>query len=103
MGITNKNKYIVSFKKDLVTFLNIHPTCRTLYDLKNFIILNTKYDIKSDLIELSKSYKIFFSIDNDTIYLSSLLSIIVLKYINNNLPNILYYQYYQKPIEIIEL
>jgi hypothetical protein len=94
-------KHALLFNRNLVAFLNIPSNCVTLYELKNIIILNTKYNNKTDMIELTDEYKRFFSIHNNKIHLTSLMSIIVLKYINNNIPNnINYYEYYQEPIEI---
>ncbi len=102
MGTYSKS---IVFNNDFVEFLKLPPKCRTMHDLKLFIITNTKYNITTDTIELYESYKKFFSISSDTIKLSSLLSIIMIKYNNfNTLPSkIQYYYYYQKPIDIIEL
>jgi len=102
MGMYSK---LIVLNNDLVKFLNLTYNCRTLYDLKMFIIANTKCNISNNIIELSEDYKTFFSISTNTIHISSLLNIILLKYNTfNNLPSkIQYYNYYQKPININEL
>jgi hypothetical protein len=96
---------IIVLNKDLVKFLNLTTNYRTLYDLKMFIISNTKCNISNNIIELSEAYKVFFSISTDTIHITSLLNIIMLKYNTfNNLPSkIQYNHYYQNPINVNEL